>query len=78
MDDLMLSKSLTILAPDRYPWRFNGPRNSRHDLTIRKFAPFNYLSPKLEGITVYNPLPIRHFDIIHGFQSNSQSARHRF
>jgi glycosyltransferase involved in cell wall biosynthesis len=65
--EMMNEKSLNILAPARYPWRFNGPRNSSHNISVRKFLPFNYISRKLEGVTVYNPLPLRHFDIIHAF-----------
>ena len=58
---------LRILAPTRYPWRFNGPRRSAHEVTNRAFVPFNYLSAKAEGVTVFNPLPPRRFDLIHAF-----------
>jgi glycosyltransferase involved in cell wall biosynthesis len=57
----------TILAPTRYPWRFNGPAGSRHTIENRDFVPFNYLSPKIEGITVFKPWPLRHFDLVHAF-----------
>ena len=56
-----------ILAPTRYPWRFNGPSNSRHAITNRDFLPFNYLSPKIEGVTVFKPWPLRRFDLVHAF-----------
>ena len=62
-----VSRRLRILAPTRYPWRFNGPRRSRHDVSRRAFIPFNKISPKIEGFTAFNPLPIRHFDLIHAF-----------
>jgi glycosyltransferase involved in cell wall biosynthesis len=58
---------LSILAPTRYPWRFNSPRQSRHRIAIRNFLPLNYISKKIEGITIFNPLPPRHFDLIHAF-----------
>jgi glycosyltransferase involved in cell wall biosynthesis len=57
----------TILAPTRYPWRFNGPANSRHRIENRDFLPLNYLSPTIEGITVFKPWPVRHFDLVHAF-----------
>ena len=60
-------RRLRILAPTRYPWRFNGPRRSKHAVSNRSFAPFNYLSPRVEGVTVFNPLPPRRFDLIHAF-----------
>jgi len=58
---------LSILAPTRYPWRFNSPRQSRHRIAIRAFLPLNYISKKIEGITIFNPLPPKHFDLIHAF-----------
>jgi glycosyltransferase involved in cell wall biosynthesis len=57
----------TILAPTRYPWRFNGPANSRHRIENRDFVPFNYLSPKVEGVTVFKPWPPVGFDLVHAF-----------
>jgi glycosyltransferase involved in cell wall biosynthesis len=60
-------RKLNILAPVRYPWRFNGPRQSSHAISIRYFAPLNKISPSMEGMTVFNPFPIRHFDLIHAF-----------
>jgi glycosyltransferase involved in cell wall biosynthesis len=59
--------TLSVLAPTRYPWRFNSPRHSRHRIETRSFAPMNYISPKLEGITVLSPWPLRKFDIVHAF-----------
>lgn len=58
---------LRILAPTRYPWRFNGPRQSRHRVENRDFVPFNKLSPAIEGITLFNPWPPRRFDLVHAF-----------
>ena len=57
----------TILAPTRYPWRFNGPANSRHCIENRDFLPLNYLSPTIEGVTVFKPWPPRRFDLVHAF-----------
>lgn len=62
-----VNNKLKILAPTRYPWRFNSPRHSRHDISIRNFIPFNKISPKIEGITVFNPFPLKRFDLIHAF-----------
>jgi glycosyltransferase involved in cell wall biosynthesis len=56
-----------VLAPTRYPWRFNSPRQSRHQIVNRRFAPFNYLSPKLEGVTVFPPHMPGQFDLVHAF-----------
>lgn len=58
---------LSILAPTRYPWRFNSPRQSAHDIEIRNFVPFNKISPAIEGITIFNPFPWKKFDLVHGF-----------
>ena len=63
----MNNSRLKIICPTQYPWTFNGPRNSRHEIERRKFIPFNKISSKIEGITIFNPLPIRRFDFIHGF-----------
>ncbi|MDR3536967.1 MAG: glycosyltransferase family 4 protein [Acetobacteraceae bacterium] len=57
----------TILAPTRYPWRFNGPANSRHQIEHRDFLPLNYLSSKIEGVTLFKPWPVRRFDLVHAF-----------
>jgi glycosyltransferase involved in cell wall biosynthesis len=62
-----MASSLSILAPTRYPWRFNSPRQSRHRIAVRNFLPLNYISNKIEGITIFNPLPPRRFDLIHAF-----------
>ncbi len=62
-----MDKQLTILAPTRYPWRFNSPRQSRHTIEIRNFIPFNKVSQAAEGFTVFNPLPPRRFDLVHAF-----------
>ncbi|MBB4952690.1 glycosyltransferase involved in cell wall biosynthesis [Agrobacterium vitis] len=65
--DRRAQPTLSVLAPTRYPWRFNSPRHSRHKIETRSFAPMNYISPKLEGVTVLSPLPLRKFDIVHAF-----------
>jgi glycosyltransferase involved in cell wall biosynthesis len=62
-----MDEKLKILAPVRYPWRFNSPRTSRHDISVRYFAPLNKISRKIEGLTVFNPFPLRKFDLVHGF-----------
>lgn len=62
-----MTRPLHILAPTRYPWRFNGPRASRHHIHHRVFAPLNKLSPAIEGFTFFNPLPLQRFDLIHAF-----------
>jgi glycosyltransferase involved in cell wall biosynthesis len=58
---------LSILAPQRYPWTFNGPRHSEHIVERRSFVPLNWISKRLEGATIFNPLPPRHFDLVHAF-----------
>jgi glycosyltransferase involved in cell wall biosynthesis len=62
-----MTRTLNILAPTRYPWRFNSPRRTRHNISVRTFAPLNKLSPKIEGVTVFNPWPIQRIDLIHAF-----------
>ena len=62
-----MTAPLSILAPTRYPWRFNGPRASRHRIDNRSFAPFNRINFRIEGITAFAPLPLRRFDLIHAF-----------
>lgn len=60
-------RTLSVLAPTRYPWLFNSPRHTRHSVETRSFAPLNYISAKLEGMTVLSPFPLRKFDIVHAF-----------
>ena len=62
-----MTKTLNILAPTRYPWRFNGPRASQHNVENRLFVPFNKFSYKIEGITLFNPFPLKRFDLVHAF-----------
>jgi len=62
-----MMRPLSILAPTRYPWRFNAPRTSRHHIENRRFLPLNYLSPRIEGVTLFNPWPPHRFDLIHAF-----------
>lgn len=61
-----MTASLNILAPVRYPSLFNSPRASRHNIMRRGFLPLNYLSPKIEGVTLFPPTMNR-VDLIHGF-----------
>lgn len=60
-------RPLRILAPTRYPWRFNSPRHSSHTIETRNFLPLNYLHKGLEGATALNPWPPRRFDLVHAF-----------
>ena len=62
-----MTGQLSILAPTRYPWTFNGPRASRHRIERRAFLPLNRIDGRYEGVTVFNPLPPRHFDLLHAF-----------
>ena len=62
-----MPRKLQVLAPTRYPWRFNSPRQSRHEIARRNFIPFNKVSRAAEGLTVFNPLPWRRFDLVHAF-----------
>ena len=62
-----MDHQLTILAPVRYLWGFNSPRHSRHQIYVRTFLPLNYISQKIEGVTLFNPLPPKRFDLIHAF-----------
>lgn len=62
-----MERTLNILAPTRYPWRFNSPRQSRHSISRRNFLPLNKISHKIEGVTAFNPLPLKSFDLIHAF-----------
>lgn len=58
---------LTVLAPTRYPSKFNSARVSRHNVVRRNFLPFNYLHPSMEGVTVFPPSFTSKIDIIHAF-----------
>lgn len=58
---------LSILAPIRYGWTFNGPRHSRNQIERRGFLPMNRILPRFEAVTAFNPLPPRRFDLIHAF-----------
>ncbi|MCY1641026.1 glycosyltransferase family 4 protein [Methylorubrum sp. SL192] len=60
-------KRLKILAPQRYPWTFTGPRASRHDITRAFFIPANKISPKIEGITAFPTVLFKPFDLVHAF-----------
>jgi glycosyltransferase involved in cell wall biosynthesis len=62
-----MKDALNILAPTRYPWRFNSPRHSKHNISNRNFLPLNYIHSSIEGVTVFNPFPLRKFDLIHAF-----------
>lgn len=56
-----------ILAPVGYPWRFNSPKASLHDVSIRSYVPLNKISRAIEGATIFNPFPPVRFDLIHAF-----------
>ena len=60
-------RHLKVLAPIRYPWTFNGPRRSRHDVVRRPFVPFNWLRGNLDGFTIFNPWHLRGVDLIHAY-----------
>jgi glycosyltransferase involved in cell wall biosynthesis len=60
-----MPQRLRVLAPTRYQWRFHGPCASRHRIENRDYLPLNYISSKIEGITAFNPFPMRRFDLIH-------------
>ncbi|MGC1588034.1 MAG: hypothetical protein WA791_20425, partial [Rhodomicrobium sp.] len=60
-------RPLKILAPVRYPWRFNSPRTSMHSIDVKGFIPFNKLSPKIEGVTIFNPFLLKKYDLVHAF-----------
>lgn len=62
-----MERQLSILGPVGYPWRFNSPKRSRHDISVRSFVPFNYISLRIEGVTIFNPLPPKRFDLVHAF-----------
>ncbi|WP_181705750.1 glycosyltransferase family 4 protein [Chthonobacter rhizosphaerae] len=66
LDEVRRSR-LNVLAPTRYPWRFNSPRASRHAIVNRNFLPLNYISPKIEGVTAFLPSLGPRFDLIHAF-----------
>ena len=59
--------ALNILAPTRYPWLFNSPKHSTHNISIRNFLPLNYIHTSIEGATIFSPFPLRRFDLIHAF-----------
>lgn len=67
MSRAMPKPKLTVVAPRGYPWAFNGPRRSRHDLRIRSYVPLNRLRSNLDGLTVFSPLDTMGADLIHAF-----------
>jgi len=50
---------------DRYPTSFVTPRASRHTLLKQRFLPLNFVSPKLEGVTLIQPAT--RLDFVHAF-----------
>ena len=62
-----MTGQLSILAPTRYPWTFNGPRASRHRIERRPFVPLNRIDARREGVTAFSPWPPRRFDLLHAF-----------
>lgn len=68
MDGGTPARQLQVLGiRDRYPFTFNSPRFSRHRIELRRFIPFDKFYPPLGGGTVVNPLPPRHFDLLHAW-----------
>lgn len=63
----MSERQLTVVAPRGYPWAFNGPRQSRHHMRVRGYAPFNKLRSNLDGITLFSPTDTAGADLIHAF-----------
>lgn len=63
----MQDKRLNILAPTRYPWAFNGPKDSAHAIHNRKFLPLNKIDDRLDGCTVFPPFPLQKIDLVHAF-----------
>ena len=60
------TRPLRILAPTRYPWRFNSPRHSRHAITNQPFLPMNKIDERIEGFTIFPPT-LRRYDLVHAF-----------
>lgn len=61
-----MSKPLRVsVYDDRYPTSFVTPRTSRHTLLRQRFLPLNFVSPKLEGITLIEPA--MSVDLVHAF-----------
>ena len=60
------TRPLRILAPTRYPWRFNSPRHSRHAITNQPFLPMNKIAERIEGFTIFPPT-LRRYDLVHAF-----------
>ena len=50
---------------DRYPTSFVTPRASRHTLLRQRFLPLNFVSSRLEGITLIEPALA--VDLVHAF-----------
>jgi glycosyltransferase involved in cell wall biosynthesis len=63
----MSERQLTVVAPRGYPWAFNGPRQSRHRIRVRSYAPLNKLRSNLDGITMFNPVDTAGAHLIHTF-----------
>lgn len=63
----MSERQLTVVAPRGYPWAFNGPRQSRHRVRVRAYAPLNKLRSNLDGITLFSPADTAGANLIHAF-----------
>ena len=50
---------------DKYPTSFVTPRSSRHTILRKRFLPLNFVSSKLEGVTLIEP--DRSVDLVHAF-----------
>ncbi|WFP76501.1 glycosyltransferase family 4 protein [Mesorhizobium sp. WSM4906] len=61
-----MSESLRIAVyDDKYPTSFVTPRSSRHTILRKRFLPLNFVSSKLEGVTLIEP--DRSVALVHAF-----------
>lgn len=59
-----MAESLRIAVyEDKYPTSFVTPRSSRHTILRKRFLPLNFISSKLEGVTLIEP--DRSVDLVH-------------
>ncbi len=38
-----------------------------HSIDVKRFVPFNKISSKIEGVTIFNPFLLRKYDLVHAF-----------
>ena len=61
-----MGESLRVAVyDDKYPTSFVTPRYSRHTILRKRFLPLNFVSSKLEGVTLIEP--DRSVDLVHAF-----------